>query len=349
MDPAFAGFKEPHAWLIRGLVEYGWPDVTRAGGRVAPGVFGGFDLTRFSVGHGREGFSLCVPAIADDQWLKEDGVYDFHIKLTRSPGGELVFAVRCPEANFLEEFPFDGANPLHAAGYIHQSLTTYVPEFIRWRRGGGEVSWAQRAGMPQIQGEPCSPLLSQFINERVSLRRSMDVGPAESWWMDAEAGGWTGGAIASVGRAAENERNDDGELQEASRHLAESTLKPPGIALAFLATVGLLNGLLWLGNVLLTIAFLATGQLTREPTSYVFAIAFSLIVGFSLLAGGALSIAGARRYRRLESGLLVWFSIAYVAASPMCCLLGIPVTAWAVYSWYRPEVRDFRAAQARVS
>ncbi|MDG1478391.1 MAG: hypothetical protein P8R54_02325 [Myxococcota bacterium] len=343
MDPAFAGFREPHAWLIRGLVEYGWPDVTRAGGRVPPGMFGGFDLTRFAGGYGREGFSLCVPAIVEEQWLKEDGVYDFVIKMTRSPSGEMVFAVRCPEANFFEEFVFDRANPLHIAGYIHQSLTTYVPDFVRWRQGGGEVTWAQRAGMPEVQGEPCSSLLSQFINERVNLRRSMDVGPAESWWMDGESEGWAGGAIASVGRAAENERGEDGELQEAARFLAESTVKPPGMALTTMATIGLLNGFLWLGNVALTVSFMATDLLTGDPSRYVFSMMISSVIGFSLISGGALAMAGARKYRKLENGPLMWFSIAYAAASPACCLLGAPFAAWAIYSWLRPEVKDFRS------
>ena len=160
MSPAFAGFQEPHAWLIRGLVEYGWPDVTRVNGRVPPGVFGGFDLTRFSGSQGREGFSLCVPALADGDWLQEDGVYDFTVKMAHASSGQTVFTVRCPEANFLEEFPFDPANPQHVAGYIHQSLTTYVPDFVRWRQGGGEVTWAQRAGMhaslrPEWSAQSC--------------------------------------------------------------------------------------------------------------------------------------------------------------------------------------------------
>ena len=345
MEPAFAGFQEPHAWLIRGLVEYGWPDVTRAGGRVAPGVFGGFDLTRFGGSSGREGFSLHVPAIADGQWLQEDGVYDFVVKLARTAAGQLAFAVRCPEANYLEEFVFDVNNPLYAAGYIHQSLQNYVPDFVRWRQAGNEVSWAQRAGMPEIQGEPSSALLSQFINERVNLRRSMDVGPAEGWWMDAEgggSGGWTGGAIASVGRAAENERNEDGELQEARRFQAEAAVKGPGIALTSLAVVGLLEGLMWLGNIAATVFFLATDLLTKSPSSYIFSIIFSFAAGFGLIGGGVLAIAGARQYRRVKGGILVYFSMFYVAASPMCCMFGLPVTGWALYAWSRPEVKQIR-------
>ena len=342
MSPAFAGFQEPHAWLIRGLVEYGWPDVTRAGGRVPPGVFGGFDLSRFSGSQAREGFSLYVPAMADEGWLQEDGVYEFIVKMTRSTSGQIIFTVRCPEANFLEEFPFDSSNPLHASGYIHQSLSTYVPDFVRWRQSGGEVTWAQRAGMPEIQGEPCSSLLSQFINERVNLRRPMDVGPEEHWWMDEASSGWTGGAIASVGRAAENERNDEGELQEAARFMAESTVKAPAAALTFFSVTGMLSGLFWLGNLVVTVFLMFNESLTRPPSSYLLAIVFSFVVGFGLLGGGAVSVLGSRHYRRLQSSVLVWFSMAYVAASPLCCVFGLVVTGWSLYAWNRPEVKAIR-------
>lgn len=345
MSPAFAGFQEPHAWLIRGLVEYGWPDVTRASGRVPPDEFGGFDLTRFSGTQGRDGFSLCVPALADGSWLQEDGVYDFIVKMTRSMDGQIVFMVRCPEANFLEEFPFDSDNPQYVAGYIHQSLTRYVPDFVRWRQSGGEVTWAQRAGMPEIQGEPSSSLLSQFINERVNLRRSMDVGPEERWWMDETAPSWSGGDIASVGRAAENERNDAGELQEAARFMAESTIKAPAAALTFFSVTGLLSGLFWLGNIVVTLGLISAELLTRPASSYIFSIMFSFGVGFLLLGGGAISIAGARSYRRLKGSPLVWFSMAYVAASPLCCALGIPMAGWALYAWSRPEVKAIRAPE----
>ena len=74
-------------------------------------------------------------------------------------------------------------------------------------------------------------------------------------------------------------------------------------------------------------------------------MALSFVIGFGLISGGAIAMAGARKYRRLENGLLMWFSIAYTAASPVCCLLGVPFAAWAIYSWLRPEVRDFQSAQ----
>ena len=76
--------------------------------------------------------------------------------------------------------------------------------------------------------------------------------------------------------------------------------------------------------------------------SHAFAIVFSFVVGFGLLGGGAVSVLGSRHYRRLQSSVLVWFSMAYVAASPLCCVFGLVVTGWSLYAWNRPEVKAIR-------
>ena len=57
MAIAFASFDEPHAWLIRGLVEYGWTDLGR-GGPVPPGSFGALSLVRLTGNDGCDGFLL---------------------------------------------------------------------------------------------------------------------------------------------------------------------------------------------------------------------------------------------------------------------------------------------------
>ncbi len=343
MQPAFANYREPHAWLIRGLVEYGWPDTTHLGGRVPPGVFGGLDLSRFAGTGGRAGVTLGVPAIADGSWLQEDGVYEFVARLTRSAEGQLVFAVRCPEANYLEEFPFDEDNPLFSAGYIHQALQQYVPEFVRWRQQGGEVTWAQRAGMPELAGEPCSSMLTQFINERVTLRKPIDVGPAEGWWMDGETGAsWGAGPLATVGRAAENTRGEAGLLELARRAAAEAAVARPGAGLIFLSSAGIFSGVLWLLNAPLTLGLIATDQLTRAPSRYLFSLIFSVVLGLSLILGGALAFAGARSYRRLRGKVLPMISILYAIASPMCCFVGMPIGIWALYVWSSADVRQIR-------
>jgi len=200
MGIAFGTFNEPHAWLIRGLVEYGWSDTSRAGGYVPPGQFGGMDLSRFAETEGREGIVLDVPAVIQGQRFDDDGTYHFQAQVIRSSEtGQLAVAVRCPEANYIQEFAWDPQNPTWVAGFVHQALTRYVPSFIHWRQQGGSVTWAQRQGIVELEGEPCSGPLSGFIAESIRAGRAMDRGPAEGWWMGAGSPLSTPGGSVSRG------------------------------------------------------------------------------------------------------------------------------------------------------
>jgi hypothetical protein len=188
MPTAFGTLDEPHAWLIRGLVEYGWTDVSRNGGYVPPGHFGGLDLSRLSETEGREGIVLEVPAMLNGQRFDEDGTYHFQALVIRSADtGQLAIAVRCPEANYIQEFAYDASNPTWAAGFVHQALTQYVPEFVQWRSRGGEVTWAQRQGIVELDGESCSGPLAGFVSQSIRAGRAFDRGPAEGWWMGAHS------------------------------------------------------------------------------------------------------------------------------------------------------------------
>ncbi|MDP6933095.1 MAG: hypothetical protein QGG40_09270, partial [Myxococcota bacterium] len=180
MNAAFSTFDEPMAWLIRGLVEYGWPDTSRRDRPRPPQAFGGMDLSRMPASQGRDGIRIEIPAVAQGQQLDEP--YEFIIK-THSEGGAPRFFVRCVDCNYVQEFPFDPANPTWAAGFIHQSLTTHVPAFLEWRMQGGEMTWSERQGIPDIEGDPCSSALAQFIQSRIGQPATpMDQGPTQGWW-----------------------------------------------------------------------------------------------------------------------------------------------------------------------
>ena len=188
MPTAFGTFDEPLGWLIRGLIEYGWTDVSRNGGYVPPGTFGGIDQARVSETEGRDGIVLEVPAIVNGQRFEEDGTYHFQAQIIRSSTtGNMAVAVRCPEANYIQEFAYDSTNPTWSAGFIHQALSQYVPQFVQWRQQGGEVTWAQRQGIVELDGESCTTALCRFVAESIRAGRAFDRGPAEGWWMGASS------------------------------------------------------------------------------------------------------------------------------------------------------------------
>ena len=85
MTTAFGHFDEPLAWIIRGLIEYGWVDITR-NKVLPPNTVGGFDLSFIPDSQGQTGLMLRVPAVAGHQRCHEDENYIFEVKLIQIDG-----------------------------------------------------------------------------------------------------------------------------------------------------------------------------------------------------------------------------------------------------------------------
>ncbi len=348
MPAAFATFDEAHAWLIRGLIDYGWPDTSAMGGHIPQGAPGGLNLSRFPDDDGVASVVLEVPAISGGRHMVEDGIYVFVVKLSEADGGGKQFVVRCAEANFLQEFAYDPANPSWTAGYIHQSVTEYVPSFVDWRFGGGELTWAQRAGMPEFEGHPCSRGLSHFIGDRLRRNLRIDRGPEEGWWMQAlpsapaprpgfHAGMVTTGSgggdptflsAAAQAAIAATGGEDFGSAQ------ALAKVNAPGWGLVVTSSLGLMQGLFWVANAMVTVGLFSTDR--------VGATFFSIVLGMALLAIGGGAMLGANKYRRGEGSILVYLSMIYAAFTPICCLGGLPVAIWAMKVWRDPLVANAR-------
>jgi len=344
---AFQSFNEPHAWLIRGLVEYGWRDITGGGGVVPPGAPGGFDVSRIPGSQGKDGLVLVLPAEADGQRV-EEGSYEIEVKITgRAP--EIKVVARCAECNLLAEYPYDVQNPSWAAGYLHQGLVAHVAEFVRWRQQGGELTWTQRQGLPTIDGDGCSSGLIQFIQRRLRIAgSSFEQGPGEGWWLDAAAAPFGAGPVASVGKGAGDPvyisaagrkalLGRDGESATVERVAALDAVARPagwiGIAIGF--CIGL--GVLWLLNGIVTLYSFGTGRM--------FALVFSVAFGVALVGGGFLARRGLQRYREVAPHWSVWFMLAYVGLTPLCCLFGLPLAGWGLWVWQKPEVRAGRVVR----
>ncbi len=374
MGRAFASFDEPHAWFIRGMIEYGWPDLTRAGGHVPPGAPGGINLSELVETEGRAGLTIEVPAAADGRVVPDDGTYQFQARLVREEDGAWKVVLRCPEANYFQEFPYDPANPLWAAGYVHQALTAYVPEFVRWRLQGGEVSWAQRAGIPDVEGEPCSFLLLNFLRERIQTNRPLTHGPAEGWWLDAPAppaapgaaqpglaqpgaapdgsqhevpvaAAWTaGGPVATAGKGSDPTYLSAAAAAEVARLGAQGAAEVAHVqarrivaapGAALLTMAGL--GMLEGGLLILNAASIVLWYRDR-----VTGLIVSLVGAALLLLGGLGAVFGALAYKKVKKGPLPWWAMIYAALTPGCCLAGLPIAVWAATVWNRPTVRAAR-------
>jgi len=353
--PAFAQFNEPFAWLIRGLVEYGWHDITLSNTTLPNMAAGGFDLSRFPDSNGREGVYLEVAAVANGQECMEDGIYRFQVQLADSQGEEIFF-VRCPEANFVQEFPWDPENPLHLAGYIHQAIQQYVPEFVEWRLAGGELSWTQREGIPKVPGIESSPSLSDFVHLRLTSHQFFHTGPEENWWVipdlskqihsgpDSDETPNSVVPIATIGKGGgepvylSKQAREAGpaspvQQEELASVQAQARVAKPGWAMFSMLVVGGLQGMAFVMNALYTV---------MNYTDSIFAIALSSVMGLGLMGGSIVSMWGAQHYRTLHKGPMPWISMVYCAFSGVCCFVGLPIAVWAGMTWFDPVVKSAR-------
>ena len=355
MAIAFASYDEPHAWLLRGLVEYGWADLSLLRGQVPPGVFGGLDLATWLDQDGRDGIPLKVPAVSSGKACAEDGVYTITVQVQRRQGG-LAVVVRCAEANLFQEFPYDPYNPTWAAGYVHQALLGYVPQYVAWRLSGGELSWAQREGVPRVQGEPCSAGLLNFLRGRMRAHQPLDQLRSEGWAMGRPgqmgasgaplpnvvggAGPITagmGGADPSYMSAAARAALARGESPAGgppNRGVqARARIAGPANALMTTSALAAAQAVFWLLDSLTVVLY--------YPDS-ASALLVSLPMFLILLPISVASAMGANHMKQLRDGPLPWLSMATAALTPVCCVFGLPVAIWAYRTWTDPDVASLR-------
>jgi len=300
---------------------------------VPPGHFGGLDASHIPQSQGRGGLLLHVPAVVDGQRCHEDETYTFEVVLNHNAAGKL-FAVRCAGCNYLHEFPHDPGNPQWTAGYIHQALVEHVANFVRWRLGGGELTWAQRQGVPPVEGEPCSASLATWMAEHSNMNRTLDTGPREGWWVPgaavaggpvAQAGVKWSGPVATAGRVAGMAQagGDEADL-----------LRRPAAALRVMVTLNLLVAGMSLLNILVTLYMFRFDRM--------FAIATNILFILVALGVGGAAWFGVRQYREGRGKVLPWVAIVYSGMVPICCLGGVPVAVWAGIRWMDPRVRALR-------
>ena len=328
MTIAFAHFDEPLAWLLRGLITYGWADSTL--NRVTPAnVVGGFDLSLIPESQGKSGLILRISASADGRRCHEDDTYAFEVVLTHV-GSERGFAVRCEDCNYLAEFVFDPANPEWAAGYIHQGITEYVAEFVRWRLGGGELTWAQRQGVPEVVAEPCSASLAGWIGQQVALRRHFDASLWGTVQNVAQARGVVTQPMVTEGNY--------GVTTGGQGAPASMALERPAKALLVMIGLGATSAVMALLNIVVTLALFGMSRPFAITTNFL----LMMVAG----VGGVFAWYGLREFKQMRGDKLPWVAIIYPSVIPICCLAGIPISIWAGRAWQSEPVLSRRAANS---
>jgi len=181
IPPAIGSADCLHAWVLRGWVDAGVPDAT-LGGVVPEG--GSFSAENVRRNGGVEGLELVFPGFdAGEEW-------NYAVVVA----GASVH-VCCGDTLFSHAYA--GIPPQQLGARIVADVRAHNQAFVAWRTGGGVVGLAETRAIRPPRGQAASRGLIDLLERRYRGGHTLASGPAEGWWIEANAARALGGAIRS--------------------------------------------------------------------------------------------------------------------------------------------------------
>ena len=381
MQIAFANCNDPYAWIIRGLIQYGWEDIS-ANSQQYPKSGQGFDLTHIASPISQYGIRLLV--LAKDSmgvWYRQDGAYQYEIRLVRDISQQFCLLIRSDEMAFSKLIPWTPTNPEYAGGYIHETVQKQTPSFVERRKKGGGVSSIDIQEMLNHPLIPPPANLVQFIISRLQMGRDFNQAIADGLWITqrytppvyANAQQAPTPATPIVETQPQYQQTPSVNIpppksQQTSQHWTiqegfgrGNMIQQESIAgqehssamvivetsanwLYYIAIGGIFMGILAVVNALFT-AYMVNGNITvrGKDSLYTIVIAMSFIVGFMGILGGWASLHCNKYFRRISSKSLALIPIIFAGVYPLTIYIGLPIAMFAYIKWNNTLVRKVRS------
>ena len=329
IPPAIGAADDLHAWLIRGWVESGLPDVTLGGG-LPPG--GGFSAESLRLNGGAEGLELRFYGFeADDEWV-------YHVVVT----GPAV-AVACPDTLFSHAYAGIPARELGAR--ILADVRAHNEAFLAWRQQGGQPGLGETRAIRVPPGVPASRTFLELADRRYGVGGGFAEGPANGWWVVAHSAAALGGAI-TTGSGVDPTYRLKGEVpvheRPEYREYAASLRRLGGWLVGLSAASGFLAAaaLFWFGfNIFQQRAEIVLMRDVHQFSDLATQNAYPLLgfLSVSLFAGCWL-VAGLRLRALANLTLIrVLLVIACLPCTGGCCFAGLPLGGWVLYRLTDPK------------
>ncbi len=323
IPPAIGPSDDLHAWLLRGFVEAGLPDLTLGGFAPEGGAFSAASLRENG---GIDG--LCLSFIGWEGG--EDWVYRAVVL-----GG--AAHVTCRDTLFSHRYA--GLRAQELGPRILADVRAHNDAFAAWLGQGGQPTLGEQRAIVDIRGEPASRALLDFVERRYRSGETLEAGPSAGWWI-AQATRSALGAGIGMGRGVDptyrlgaatplHDLPEYREYADSVRSLG-TWIMGLGFAAVVVAAVALtLAGY----NVMQQRADVVLTRGMSSATDLLEANAYPLL---AFLTSGIFSacwlLAGSRmralRSLSLVKGLLV---VSMIPCAGAWCLVGLPVGGWAFY------------------
>ena len=185
MTPAFLHFSDPYSWLIRGMVEAQWQDLSLESYQVLPQKTGaGFDLRHLIQTGGKYGIRTSIMAIDEQgEWFSEDQVYVFDIVFGQDNIGQPAYLVSSKDTGFSEFFALTPHSPIMSVEQLIERIQhRHVPQFISERKRGRTVSSHDINAMFTTRPFPADNSLLQFLFHRSQNGQTFNTAISEGLW-----------------------------------------------------------------------------------------------------------------------------------------------------------------------
>lgn len=185
MNTAFLHFSDPYSWLIRGMVEADWQDLSLESYQVLPQKTGaGFDLKNLIQTGGKHGIRVSIMAIDEHgNWYSEDQVYAFDIVFGQDNIGQPAYLASSRDTGFSEFFALTPHSPLMAVEQLIERIQhRHVPQFINERKRGRTVSSHDINAMFTTRPMPADNSLLQFLYQRIQNGQRFNTAISEGLW-----------------------------------------------------------------------------------------------------------------------------------------------------------------------
>lgn len=379
MSSAIAHFNEPYAWIVRGLLEKNWEDMS-----LSPNAFPmqsgfGFSVDNLLQTGGQFGLKLLLLARDSQGWLDRDGTYEFFARHCVDHWNSHQILVYSKDTGFFQFIPFQASQEMWLGAQIHDALIQHLHQFIPQRREGHMVSNAQLSQIPDPRPILASADWVAFLDRRVRMRMDLNTARREGLILDPPPQPtappdtvqfpdhspppntahyksisppnpnihiapppMNRGMGINLGMGVANQQAGH-SFAGNTQTIAMEKLSKPALALRVVFFMGIAMGLIALGNAITTLIMINQGSIARGSSDYIFVIGGSLTVSFICIVGAVFSHFGLFHYREAKEHPLAYAPIVYACLLPFCNFMGCFIVGmWALWMWYRPEVKAAR-------
>ena len=375
---AFLDMADPYSWLLRGLCEYQWSDITTTPQAYPQQTGRGFDASPLLNPMSRFGLRLVTLAIDyNNQWYREDGSYQFEVRLVNDPRLSYCLLLRSDEMAYSKLIPWNTAQPMHSVGHVHESVVEATREFVERRKRRDGISSIDLQEMLNHPIIPPPPNLIAFVQQRLMGGADMNTAIQDGLWISQQTqplpepqqvvstepvelnsptynqtpDNPSQTSMQSVGKptwtigvgAGRGQIIDDSGLADQGHSAAMVIIEPACKWIKYTAYLGIFMGGLAVVNGLFTLYMTSSGNVVRGSSDnlYFVVMIISFTLGLIGIGGGGSSVYLFDNLRSLKNNSFKWIPLLFALFYPLTWPIGVPSALYGFSKLRDPKVSPY--------